>query len=73
MNARIIRLARANGVLDELRRYEIEKRIAEKYTMGQEFRLFAEKAEKPDAWQEHEAYVAAIKAAVDAEIEGVEK
>ena len=67
----IIKLAQANGVLDKLRRAEIEKRVAERYTPGQEFRLFADREQKPEAWQEHEEFVAEVKATIDAELSEV--
>ncbi len=66
-----ISLAQANGVLDKLRRAEIEKRIAKKYTPIQEFRIYVNKDTEPEAWQEHEEFVAEVKAAVDAEISEV--
>ena len=64
-------LAHANGVLDNLRRAEIEKRIALKYTPMQEFRLYADKESNLDAWNEHEKFVSEIKSTVDKEISEV--
>lgn len=62
------KLAKANGMLEKIRREKIERAIAKKYTAGQEFRIHAEKDTNPEAWQEHEIFVETVKEKVDAEI-----
>jgi hypothetical protein len=63
-----IKLADVNDKIESLRRNEIEKRIAARYTKSQEFRLYVDRESDPEAWQEHEEFVNQIKEQVDAEI-----
>jgi hypothetical protein len=62
-------LAEINGVLEKFRRDVIEERISQKYTEGQEFRLYIERDSEPEPWLEHENYVAQIKNEIDSAIE----
>ena len=64
-------LAKANGVLETLRGDEISKRIGKKYPLSAQIALLMDKDEKPEEWNEYQAFRDAVKSEVDAELEAL--
>lgn len=72
-------LARASGTLELLRGDEISRRVRKKYTLGAETRIVCNMISEPSnskyiaEFVEHEEYVEACKAQVDAEFAEAER
>ena len=61
-------IAKESGVLEKFRGDEISRRIARVYPLSAQIALLMDKDEKPEEWNEYQAFRAAVKAEVDAEI-----
>ena len=61
-------LAKKNGLVERFRGDEISRRIAKVYTLSAQIDLLIDKDKKPEEWEEYQAFRAAVKAEVDAEI-----
>ena len=64
-----LKLAKANGLYDDLVGVEINKRIRKKYTVSQEFSILRQRDTKPEEFEAYNAYVEQCKAEVKAEFE----
>ena len=63
-----LKLARANGLLDELIGVEINKRIRKKYSVSQEFSILRQRDTKPEEFAAYNAYAEECKAIAKAEL-----
>ena len=61
-------LAKANGVAETFRGDEISRRICAKYPFSAQIALLMDKDDKPEEWEEYQAFRESIKAEVDEEL-----
>lgn len=71
MNAFEIKLARANGILDEVMGEEINRRIRKRYTLSNELAILRQRDEKPEEYAAYNEFVEQCKTQVKAEFEAI--
>ncbi len=68
------KLAKLNGVTNEVYEQEVDRLIRKRYTLSQELSILRQRDEKPEEWEAYNAYCEECKAEAKREVYGeVEK
>ena len=67
------KLAKLNGVTNEVYGQEVDRLIRKRYTLSQELAIMRQRDTKPEEWEAYNAYCEECKAEAKREVYGEEK